>query len=199
MPQFQQFGERRRAEEFFPVEFVFCRRKLGFSFFQTLNECIFPVACSTFGKSLDGRVTNGPITCAATKIAGKLIIKIVARAKVIAVIALKHRADEARRAIAALRAVALDHFALRRMQHTAARDAFHRNYFTSRQQTHGDKTTIDRAISGFTSGIAFEDRDRTRTAIALGTAFLRAGKSLRPEEFEQRDVGGTVHNNGTTV
>jgi hypothetical protein len=95
--------------------------------------------------------------------------------------------------------VTLDHFALHRMQRAAARETFNGNHFAPGQQTHRHKTTVDGAVGGFVVRVAFDDCDRARAAIALGAALLRAGKSPRAEEFQQRRVGRIIANTDATA
>ena len=63
------------------------------------------------------------------------------RVKVVAVVTFEHRTDEAGRAIAALRAVALDHGTLHGMQVRRTAHAFHAYDLAPRKQAHRHETT----------------------------------------------------------
>ncbi len=104
------------------------------------------------GKRFHRRIANRPVARAAAKIPAELIVELVGRAEVIAIVALEQRHDESRRAIAALRAVALDHLLLHRMQSGTARHAFDGDHFAPRQQADGNQTTVDRAIGSLALG-----------------------------------------------
>ncbi len=99
--------------------------------FQSLRECVFAVLLVSLHEGLDCRVSNRPVTRAPAQIAGKLVVKLILRADVLAVVALEHRKDESRRAITALRPMTLNHLVLHRMQLPPANQLANRCYLAT--------------------------------------------------------------------
>ena len=120
--------------------------------------------------------------------------------KVIAVVALEHRADEAWRAIAALRAEMLHHLLLHRVHVRRTTHAFDGDDFTTRHQADWNEATVDGAISRLAFGVAFDNRDRTCAAIAFRAALLGTGEPGVAKVFEQRRVGrDALDGNGAAI
>src|SRR5437868_3714760 len=70
------------------------------------------------------RIANRPITGAAAKIPGELVIKIIMGLQIVAVISFKQRTDKPRGAVAALRSVTFGHRALHWMHLRRTADSF---------------------------------------------------------------------------
>src|SRR6185436_16228595 len=115
----------------------------------------------TLKESFNRCFTNRTIAGATAKISAKLLVQLTRGAEVLAIIALEHRNDEARCAIATLRAVALNHLVLHRMEallpgvlrraplsFNHITDPFDGSDLPSRQQTQRNKAAINRPISG---------------------------------------------------
>src|SRR5438067_2342284 len=99
-----------------------------------------------FHEGLDGCFADRTAASAAAEITAKLNIQLVGLAYIAAVVPLEKRHNEPRRAIAALRAVALDHLLLHRMEFFAS-DSLNGNDFAPGHQAERHQATIDRAIT----------------------------------------------------
>ena len=101
-----------------------------------------------------------------------------------------HRADEARRAVAALRAAALRHLALHRVQPPDRGPAQalrgHDLLLVERRGRH--QAGVDRDPAGAVWSVLARDQHRAGAALALGAAFLAARQPAAAQPLEQRDV-----------
>ena len=73
-------------------------------------------------------------------------------------------------------------------------DALDAHDFAACEQADGHEATVDGAIRGLAVGVALDDGDRARAAIALGAAFLRAGQAAAAQKFQQRRVRRNLFN-----
>ena len=146
----QEFNQRSWAQKIFTAAFIVRRTEFGVGFFQVLGERIVSILGRTFSEGSHSGITDGPIAGAAAEITSKLFVKIVVRVKIIAIVTLEHRADEARRAIAALRTKMLDHLLLHGVLLCGTTNTFDRHDFASSHQTDGHDATVHRAIGGLT-------------------------------------------------
>ena len=99
----------------------------------------------------------------------------------------KHTHYKARRAKAALRAVACDQGFLRRMKLPALRHIFHRGELQPLNRMRKANTTVDRLARGLAR---LAQHHRTCAAIALVAAFFRATEvQVFPNELQKRAGG----------
>ena len=60
--------------------------------------------------------------------------------------------------------------------------------FAAREQADGHEATVHGAIRGLAVGVALDDGDGARAAIAFRATFLRAGQAAAAQKFQQRRV-----------
>jgi hypothetical protein len=126
------------------------------------------------------------IAGAPAQVAVQLVVDLPGLAEVVAVVALEHRDDEAGRAVAALRAVVLDHRGLHRVQRLARADALDGDDLAPGHHRQERDAAVDRPVGGLAAGGALDDRDRAGPAIALRAAFLAAGVPVPAQVAQQR-------------
>ena len=97
--------------------------------------------------------------------------------------------DEARRAVAALRATRVDQRLLHGMQARAVGQPLHRHHLAPGQHAHRQQAAVDRAVTRGAGGIALDQRHRAGTAIAVGAALLGAVQVLALQPAQQRFGG----------
>ena len=99
-----------------------------------------------------------------------------------------HRADEARRAVAALRAAALRHLALHRVQPPGPAQALRGHDLLLVERRGRDQAGVDRDPAGAVWSVLARDQHRAGAALTLGAAFLAARQPAAAQPLEQRDV-----------
>lgn len=132
----------------------------------------------------EGCTTNGAVARAAAEVAAKMIVERVERFDFPPVTAFKNRSHEARCAVAALRAVAVDHGLLCGM-HAIAGHAFHGDDFPAGECGEEGDTAVDRPEDALSVDVGINDNDRAGPAIALCTAFLGGGEVAAVKPIQQ--------------
>ena len=99
-----------------------------------------------------------------------------------------HRADESRRAVAALRAAALGHLALDRVQPPGPAQALGGHDLLLVERRGRYQAGVDRHPAGPVRPVVAGDQHRAGAALALGAAFLAARQPAVAQPLEQRDV-----------
>ena len=121
-----QLFEGTRTEKFTVCALVVSRSGNGFCFFQPLTKGVLRRIFRLL-PCLERSLSDRTIPGASAEIPAKLVIELPLAVEILAVIALEHRHDDPRRAVAALRAVAFHHGLLDRVQ------------FAVGQALHGDQ------------------------------------------------------------
>ena len=192
--QREQFRQRIRPREGFRAAFVVPARQRRLDAVEALRV---RVARPFFGAAGEHyfarRVADGPVARAAAQVAAKLVRDLPGGADVLAVITLEHRHDEAGRAVAALRAVVLDHGALDGVQRAVRRrDALDRDQFPVREHRQQGDATVDGAPGRAAGGVGVEERHGAGPAVAFVAAALGPHPAGGPQPVEQRGVRGCV-------
>src|SRR5262249_39828423 len=99
-----------------------------------------------------------------------------------------HRADEARRAVAALRTTAVDHLALDRVQPSRPAQALRRHDLLPVERRGRHQAGVDRDPAGPARPAVPGARPRAAAALALGAPFLAAGQPAAAQPLQQGDV-----------
>src|SRR5262249_56001525 len=99
-------------------------RRGGEGMKQASRKRVFSIGLVALAESFCGGGENRAIAGASTKVAAELVVEFIRLQNVRSVISFEERENKSRRAIAALRAIVLDHFALHRMKSAAGRYAF---------------------------------------------------------------------------
>src|SRR6202042_96762 len=93
---------------------------------------------------------------------------------------------EAGGAVAALRAVVVDHGGLHGVELAViAGEALDRHDLAAREHWKQRDAAVDSAVGGGSRRVPLDDRDRAGSAVALGASLLAAGQAARPEEIEK--------------
>ncbi len=137
---------------------------------------------------VDGGLADGSVPGAAAEVAAELVGEGRSAVEVVAVVRLEHRHHEARGAVAALRAVAVDHGALHGVD-AALGDPLGGDDLAARDhREEGD------------AGVDGPPGAGARAAVALGAALLGGGESLCAEPAEEGEVRrGALDPNHATV
>ncbi len=137
--------------------------------------------CEAVGRgSVAGREPCGQdraIAGAAAEIAGELVAEARGGRGRAGMIGGEQAHHDARRAEAALRAVMVDHRLLHRMQAVALGEVLDRDEFGAVELAKQQDAGVDRLV-GELAAAQTREHDRAGAAIALGAAFLRAGRPL---------------------
>jgi len=213
--QREKRGERLRAKETLPFRRVVERRRGGDRLLQAGGKRVGSCRASlrlarpvgdrpypVLRKRLERRIANRPVAGAAAKVAAKLVVDRLRAGTALAVVALEHRDDKARRAVPALRAVILHHAALHRMQRRSAgfrsvvRGLWSVVRIPAGQSLDGHDlapgehrqqrdAAVDRTVGRLAGGVAIHQRHGARTAIALVAAAFRTGATAAAQPVEQ--------------
>jgi len=135
-----------------------------------------------------GRVEDRPVAGAAAQVARQRVAHRLPPGPAGVLVEPEQAHHEAGRTEAALRAVALDHRLLHRMQRVGHGEALHRVDGLAVHGRQEAETGVD-AVPCEAIAPRFGDRHHARAAVALGAAFLRAGElSLLAQPGEQRGL-----------
>jgi hypothetical protein len=95
-----------------------------------------------------------------------------------------HRADESRRAVAALRATALGHLALDRVQLPRSAQALGGDDLLLVERRGRHQAGVDRDPARAVLPVVAGDQDRARAALAFRAAFLAASEAAGAQPFK---------------
>src|SRR5581483_2137839 len=172
---------RRRSEEALPARLVVEGLRHEARVVELRREGVLRRALADRGAE---RIADRAIPGAAAEIAAELIGELLGL-RDLAVEALEHRHDEARRAEAALGAVVLDHGLLHGVRAAEALDG---HELAARDHGHERDARVDRAEARPALRVTLDEVDRAGAAVALGAALLRAREAARAEPVGERRV-----------
>ncbi len=147
-------------------------------------------------------VANRAIAGAATQISVELLGDLVRRLRghLRPVIALEHRDHEARRTVAALRSVALDHRLLHRVQHLAGGQPLDGDHLAAGEHGHERDAAVDGAIGPPAVCVALHDGNRARTAVPLSAPLFAPSQSFGAQPAQQGGVRRNIaHGVGPSI
>ncbi len=186
MPHDEGVAPGDRAQPFDHFALALRNLTIGARRERAIHPVLVPVfAVAAVLVHLHARVDDRPVTRAAAQIAGQRIADLGARRRLARLVQCEERHDEARRAEAALRAMAVDEGLLDRMQRSfRAFQAFDGDELLAVERGHELDARVDRA-KAHAVAIEFGEDHGARAAIALGAAFLGAGPTkVLAEEVE---------------
>ena len=194
----RHFGEAGRAQERLAAGLVaFCR--LGR---RLCRHVRLITAGPGLAARLHRRVDDGAVAGAAAEVAGQRVVHRLGVDPLAAPAQRIEGHDEARRAVAALGAVAVGHGRLHRVQAVAARQPLHGQHVGAVEVRQGQETGIDRPegpavlvpVPGAGGAIGpGGQHHRAGAAIPFGAAFLGAGEArMLADIVQRRDVGRHV-------
>ncbi len=187
-PQAQQLVERGGPEEGLPGGLVGEPLHRLRGLLQELRERV-AAARLTARERVHHGLADGRVAGAAAEVAAELIGDLRRRGHLVPVERLDHRHGEPRRAVAALRAVALDHGRLHRVQRLPVGDALHGDDLAPGHHRQQRDAAIDGAQDALAVRVGLDQRHRAGAAVALGAALLAPGEAGGAEVVEERAVG----------
>jgi hypothetical protein len=190
--QGEQAGQRGRAEEFLIPDGIVERDRWMHRHLQPAGEVVVGRG-RTLRQRGGRRIPDRPVAGATAEVAAELVADLPWFLATVAVVGLEHRDHEAGRAVAALRAVLLDHGRLHRVQlllvGAAPGQALDGHDLAAGEHRHQRDAAVECAVGRLALCVAVHERHGARAAVALGTAFLGTGQAVGAQPREQRGRG----------
>ena len=155
---------------------------------------VFVIGCLTGSHRIDVAVAGAALGRGAVGVGLGLggALGVAGRSSIRPVVLADHRADEARRAVAALRATPVGHLLLHRVQGLDRAEAFGGQHLLTLEAGGGHQAGVDRRPATAAIRLRPVDQHGAGAAFALGATFLAPGQPVLAQPVEKGDVSAHI-------